>query len=258
MTDTTDETEVIQAEIVEFDEYDNGEGGEVALVDNTEITRDDVLESIRQATSDLQAAREQILWQIKVRAWERLGYADWNEMREQEYGGVTVLVPRQERPELVAALYNQGGLSQREIASTLGTSLGTVNNDLKDAEVPATRTDSSGREQPTRKGERDEEPDVVEGELAKPLTKAAQFVKVMRKINRLFGPDGDAPRTLSPKREVIKMGSEARLSYLDQIDEAQKVLTTWAEYLGEIEAVEGPKEAARLAAEQQEDEATEG
>lgn len=70
---------------------------------------------------------------------------------ELYYGGIAVIVPRADRPELVAKLSAEG-LKQQQIADTLGVDQGTVSRDIMqthNTEQPATRTDSLGRERPT-------------------------------------------------------------------------------------------------------------
>lgn len=49
-------------------------------------------------------AAEEVVWQIENKAWEALGYPDWEAMRQAEYRGAAVIVPRADRPELVARL----------------------------------------------------------------------------------------------------------------------------------------------------------
>lgn len=73
---------------------------------------------------------EQIVWQVERRAWEVLGYADWDAMREAEYADMGVVVPRADRPEIVTRL-RRVGLTQQAIADTVGVSKATVVNDLK-------------------------------------------------------------------------------------------------------------------------------
>lgn len=113
----------------------------------------DVRESINAAKASLEAAAEQIVWQIENRVWLVLGHADWNAMREQEYGGAAFMVPRAERPELVARM-RQAGLTQQEIADTAGVGVGTVNRDLADfpdgksAAPPPPITNARGQQRP--------------------------------------------------------------------------------------------------------------
>jgi hypothetical protein len=100
----------------------------------------------------LKEAGQSIVRQVAGRAWLAKGFADWEEMREAVYSGPVVIVPRADRPELVALLRREG-LSQKQIGDTLGVSEGTVNADVRNLRTedtePTTRTDSLGRERPT-------------------------------------------------------------------------------------------------------------
>ena len=72
-------------------------------------------------------------------------------MREAEYGGVAIMVPREVRRELHGRLL-AAGLSQQQVADTTGVALQTVNNDKSkngNHPLPATRTNALGRERPT-------------------------------------------------------------------------------------------------------------
>lgn len=94
---------------------------------------------------------EQIVWQIENEAWSVLGYADWDEMRDAEYGEIGVVVPRADRPEIVSRL-RRVGMKQKDIAETLGVSQPTVAADLNissDIERPVVVTNSRGQERPT-------------------------------------------------------------------------------------------------------------
>lgn len=51
------------------------------------ITAADVRASVRRARKSLEAAAEEIIWQIEREAWRTLGYPSWSAMREAEYGG---------------------------------------------------------------------------------------------------------------------------------------------------------------------------
>lgn len=92
------------------------------------VTSDDVRESIRRATWSLEQAAKEIVWQVEREAWRTLGYKSWNEMREAEYGGVAVMVPRQSRPELIEQL-RSAGLTQQETAATIGVTTRTIKRD---------------------------------------------------------------------------------------------------------------------------------
>lgn len=118
-----------------------------------DITETDVRQSISTTITHLERAAEQVVWQVQNKVWIIIGYASWDEMREAEYRGAAVIVPRADRPELVARLA-QEGLSQKQIGDTLGVSQRQVSTDIRSsantgADLPPTRTDALGRERPT-------------------------------------------------------------------------------------------------------------
>lgn len=124
----------------------------------TDLTEAQARESVATAKRGLEAAADEIVRQISGRAWLALDYADWDEMREAEYDGAAVIVPRAGRPEIVARLREEG-LSQQQVAETLGVDQKTVSNDERKIPnvapsapaAPPVRTDSLGRRQPTSK-----------------------------------------------------------------------------------------------------------
>jgi hypothetical protein len=94
----------------------------------------EVRDSIAQAREAGAKFFEQIVWQIERRAWEVLGYHSWDEMRETEYADMGVVVPRADRPEIVTRM-RRVGLTQQEIADTVGVSVDTVQRDLNTADA---------------------------------------------------------------------------------------------------------------------------
>jgi hypothetical protein len=100
-----------------------------------EVTYADVRTSIDKAKASLEEAANEIVWQIENQTWTHLGYADWNEMREAEYGGAAFMVPREDRPELVTRM-RKAGLTQVEIAATAGVDERTVRRDLSTGQTP--------------------------------------------------------------------------------------------------------------------------
>lgn len=116
------------------------------------ITVADVRASIKRAKASLEKAAEEIVWQIEMEGWRTLGYSSWDAMREAEYGEAAFMVPRKQRPELVARMRAKG-LTQQEIANTAGVSQRTISGDLNsnsanDPEAVATITNSRGQERP--------------------------------------------------------------------------------------------------------------
>lgn len=119
----------------------------------SKVTADQVRESITNARALGEQFFSHIVWQIENRAWEALGYADWDEMREAEYADMKgIIAPRQDRPELVTRM-RQAGMTQRAIAANLGVTQQTVSNDLNtntgNQRQPATITNARGQERPT-------------------------------------------------------------------------------------------------------------
>lgn len=115
----------------------NRETGELV-----EVTYAEVRTSVDAAKASLEEAAEQIVWQIENQAWMVLGYADWDEMREAEYGGAAFIVPRTVRLELSARI-RKTGQTHGEIARTAGVSNETIRRDLQTTNVvsePITNT----------------------------------------------------------------------------------------------------------------------
>lgn len=112
------------------------------------ITPDLVRGSIKRARRSLEAAAEEIVWQIEMEAWRTLGYPSWSAMREAEYGGAAFMVPAKNRPELVARIKAvevgrtaRGGskhLTNQEIAETVGVSERQVKYDLSPSDKKGT------------------------------------------------------------------------------------------------------------------------
>lgn len=93
------------------------------------ITPDDVRESIRRTRFHLVKAAAGIAWQVEMETWVTLGYRSWDEMREAEYGGIAVIVPKEDRLDLVGRLH-AAGLTQKSIAATIGVDERTIRRDL--------------------------------------------------------------------------------------------------------------------------------
>ena len=106
------------------------------------VTNKDIRASIKRARKGLEAAAEEIVWQVEVKAWIQLDYSSWNEMREAEYGGAAVMVPTGSRERITRRLKAipvgrtaRGGskhLTDQEIADTVGVSRRQVQDDLNE------------------------------------------------------------------------------------------------------------------------------
>ncbi len=116
-----------------------------------QVTEQQVRESIATASTHLEKAAEQIVWQVQNKAWLTLGYASWDEMREKEYGKHAVMVPRADRLHLVSGLRKEG-LTITQIADTIGvgkSTVGRLNSQLGNESQPDTVINSRGQERPT-------------------------------------------------------------------------------------------------------------
>ena len=131
---------------------------------NADISYADVRDSIAVAKSHGEKFFEQIVWQVENEAWTVLGYGSWDEMREAEYGDMAVVAPRADRPQFVSRLRARG-LTQQQIAGTLGASVGTVNSDLKFSSENEARepiTNARGQQRPATY-QRQPEPPTTDG-----------------------------------------------------------------------------------------------
>lgn len=138
-----------------------------------EVSYADVKSSVEKAKASLEEAAEQIVWQIENQAWIVLGYSDWNEMREAEYGGAAFMVPRHDRPELTARM-RRAGLSTPEIAATAGVSDDTVRRDLQTANaVSEPITNARGQSRPATYAKPDRRPQLPPVVALAPQVEAA-------------------------------------------------------------------------------------
>jgi hypothetical protein len=116
-----------------------------------EVTYDDVMASVEAVKRGLQETAALLLWQIENQVWLVTGHADWDEFRNAYYGIVAVILPTDDRKELVPKL-RLTGMTQQQIADTLGVSQYTIHKDLNietNNEVqPVTITNARGQERP--------------------------------------------------------------------------------------------------------------
>lgn len=188
------------------------------------ITEGEVRRSIVTAQTHLERAAEEIVWQIESRAWEQIGYGSWDEMREAEYGGAAVIVPRADRPQLVARLRGEG-LSRQSIGDTLGVRQSTVSEDLlnndSDIEQPLTIVNTRGQQRPTTYAPRP--PANVDGRAKRrPLPEQAKTAgwdlrKVTERIERIVADD-----RFAANRESILPHLRGHLEYM--IETAERLL----------------------------------
>lgn len=128
---------------------------DLEIIDAEIVVSDDEFEaSVSRAVDGATTFCSEVMWQLETRAWEGR-YSSLTEFWNARYAHLGVSIPRIERPQVVAAL-DSADMTQQQIAKMLNVSQGTVSNDLaKDVinidNVPATRADTLGREQPRRK-----------------------------------------------------------------------------------------------------------
>ena len=93
----------------------------VAAREDAEARRDRIKAGLVTLWDDIKTA-----W--RERDWLALGYESWDTMCDAEYR-VGLVLPRSERPEIVADLRAEG-MSTRAIAAAVGASKSTVHDDL--------------------------------------------------------------------------------------------------------------------------------
>ena len=179
------------------------------------ITYGAVKESIETAKGHLEKAAEQVVWQIENHVWTILGYSDWNEMRETEYGGAAFMVPKAERPELVARMRAQG-MTQQEIADTAGVAESTVRNDLNRNSADETAepiTNSRGQQRPASyKPRYTPEADVAEFPVLAYYVETGRTADVEHMANdlRRFRERGELDERLDTLRRSIAVDKAKR------------------------------------------------
>lgn len=135
------------------------------------ITVEQIRESVAVARSHGEKFFEQIVWQVENATWTILGYATWDDMRKAEYAGLGVVAPRADRPELVARL-RANGLTQQEIADTVGANQSQVSRDLNmqkhNEDRPVAVANARGQQRPASYKKREQpepEDDVLVGDV---------------------------------------------------------------------------------------------
>lgn len=96
----------------------------------TDITSyGDARERIDRIKAHVSAAWSDIVEAYRNRDWITLGYADWDTLCSEEFGGARIALPADDRRAVVADLRG-AGMSTRAIGSALGVHKDTVRNDL--------------------------------------------------------------------------------------------------------------------------------
>ena len=124
-------------------------------LDVTLPTVEAVDQSIERALIGGKQLLDEVLWQAENQAWRVKGFVSWVEFREAIYGDIVALVSSVDRMPAVPRL-RAAGLSQQEVAATLGVSPRTIRRDQEETKgqmpngsVPDTRVNSRGAVRPT-------------------------------------------------------------------------------------------------------------
>ncbi|WIV57435.1 hypothetical protein [Amycolatopsis nalaikhensis] len=80
----------------------------------------------------LSTAYEELAQAFAEEDWRTLGYASWDEYREQEFGDVLTKIRDVHTRTAVHRALSDAGMSQRQIARSTGSSQSTVSRDLHD------------------------------------------------------------------------------------------------------------------------------
>ena len=183
-------------------------------------TKMEAVASIERAIDHAEGFWKEILWQVQNRVWEALNYESFDALWEHRYAGLGVRISRHDRPELVEALHRLGN-SQQQIADKIGVTQQTVSNDVtKICNVAETRTDSLGREQPTRKNKEKEMPATLEHQSPFAVGHAL-VVPGNGKALAFVGEDGRAASNSETMRDALEWAREhPEQSRTDAADES--------------------------------------
>jgi transposase len=134
----------------------------------TTMTKRDARESVSRVRSQQAATEKELVRQVEGKAWRALGYESWAAMLDGEYGGPVVALPTDERREVACRLFREG-LTDVEIAATLGVSPATIDRDVRHMRnIGETRIDSLGRNMPRRRRKAEEEPITTQAKPTRP------------------------------------------------------------------------------------------
>lgn len=136
------------------------------------MTTVEARERIDRVRALVNAAWDDLIALYQQRAWESLGYANWDDMCAAEFQGARIALPRDDRREIVGQLRDEG-MSTRAIGSALGVGEATVRRDISgasdDAPEPKPVTGLDGKtytRKPVTHIHLDPEDDVPDDEVA--------------------------------------------------------------------------------------------
>lgn len=148
----------------------------------------DARERIDRIKAHVSAAWSDIVEAYRNRDWITLGYADWDTLCAEEFGGARIALPIEDRRAVVADLRGSG-MSMPAIASAVGASVGTIHADLstlKGSDLPDTVTGLDGRQRPA-----------TQPAKVTTTSRTTEATKVERNVDMATGEilDGQIPAT---------------------------------------------------------------
>lgn len=132
------------------------------------------LDAAKRITNDIRShikvAWERIAEAYAGRVWISLGYDNWDDYINSEFGAAPLRVPRQERQEIVGSL-REAGLSTRAIAAATGESQSTVQRDVgqlnqnDSVEAAARLRGLDGKDRPASRPAPEPQDEIVDAEI---------------------------------------------------------------------------------------------
>lgn len=183
-------------------------------------TNIECVQSIERAVGHVNGFWDEILWQVRNKAWEGAGYSSFDELWGHRYAGLGVRISRDQRPEVVAALRSIGQ-AKTQIHEKTGASRVTIDRDLNVQNVhsPGTVTNSLGHERPSeyKVKPKDEWP-----EVAPPEPTPERDSMTVALINDLRGPwrrgiTSTAKKMTQKERQILIEAIETTLNELKEI-----------------------------------------
>ena len=176
-------------------------------------SKDELLASVERAIGYAEGFWAEILWQVRHRAWESLGYRDFDAMWDDKYARLGVRVSRSERPELVAEL-RAIGQTKVQISEKTGASRVTIDRDLNVQNVHSrdSITNSRGQSRPAtyKKKEKEVPAPAVEDTRAhkSPFAEGTKLTPDTDRTVILVGADGRAYTGAPDTQKAIEYARE--------------------------------------------------
>lgn len=105
-------------------------------IDTTPLTAEEAQGLTDRLRKALNFSAETVTTMYFRRGWAALGYDNWDDYCETEFGASRIRLPRETRQEMVTSLHQQG-MSIRAISAATGHSKNTVMKDVSQSGTPA-------------------------------------------------------------------------------------------------------------------------